>query len=454
MPRCFMIKMLRRWYRERSEGPWVRPWGLAAPVLVLIVCLPMLRPLLHPTDVSDNEWQRLETIQAIVERHTFNLSSQGTSRFSPQPPVLAAMLAGPYWVMYRMGLSIDSNPALAPYILTLLGSTLPVAAAGGMVYRMGRLFELTRPWRMLLAVGVVFGSGLISYATVLNSHAPGAALVLAACGCFFHACTARTQGSAMAWFGFGGFAVALASTIDMASVAFLCLLPAVVLAMRWSPSAKVAAICAYILGILGPAVLHAVLTVPLTGDVRPGFLHGQVLSVPASGDDDDAPSMATMAALHFADGILGPHGLLSHFPILLLGIGGIGAVLHRHWPGYTKALAVVCFGSALLIVLVYITLNCNWDQPMFSVRWFVVFLPALLFWAGAWMRKPHHPAMWAGMGVLLGISVLISILGAAAPFPPASRPGEYTVYTAMRYLIKGNPSNAEHPHPSLAGKRS
>jgi hypothetical protein len=437
-----MRELLRRWYRSRLEGPWVRPWGLAAPILVLVVCLPMLRPLLHPTDVSENERQRIETIQAIVERHSFNLSLSGPAQFSSQPPVLSALLAGPYWVMHRWGLGLDSSP-LAAYILTLLGSTLPVAAAGGMVYRMGRLFELQRPWRMVLAVSTVFGSGLVAYATVLNSHAPGAALVLAACGCFFHACTARTRGTSIAWFGFGGFAVALAAVIDLGAIAFLLLLPAIILALRWPLTAKAAGISAYLLGALGPILLHAVLTVPQTGDMRPGLLHVQLLPPLPPADDEDAPSPMTVSLLHFADGVLGPHGLLSHFPVILFGIGGVGAVLHRHWPPYTKALAVVCFMAALMIVGVYITVNCNWDQPMISARWFIIFMPALLFWAGAWLRKSHHPVMWSIAGALLVVSTLASVLGAAAPFPPTARNGEYTLVSAIRYLVKGAPATVQ-----------
>src|SRR5260370_1257356 len=87
--------------------------------------------------------------------------------------------------------------ALASPILVLVvalpGATLPVAGAAGLIYRMGRLFELKRPLRTALAAIVVFGSGLISYAVVLNSHAPAAALVLCACGCIVHVLASKKQ---------------------------------------------------------------------------------------------------------------------------------------------------------------------------------------------------------------------------------------------------------------------
>ena len=60
---------IRRWQAK----PKVRPWALAGPVIVLLICLPLLRPMRHPTEVSDDETARLETIRALVERHTFAL---------------------------------------------------------------------------------------------------------------------------------------------------------------------------------------------------------------------------------------------------------------------------------------------------------------------------------------------------------------------------------------------
>lgn len=425
----------------------MRPWGLAAPVGVLLVCLPLLRPLLHPGDLSDNERERLAVVQAMVERGEMKLEYSafpGGARDGPaepkQPPVMAALLYGPYWVMYKAGLSFKSSPTITPYVLTLLGCTLPVAGAAGLVYRMGRLFELTRPWRMLLAVAAVFGSGLVSYATVLNSHAPAAALLLAACGCLLQSGTTRSRPRARSWVMLAGFAAGLAGVIDLGALAFVALFLVILGAMRWTAGAKVAAAFSYLLGVAGPVALHCALTIPITGDVRPGFLHEHSARTREMGqaiDEDDVPSRVTIAARNFADGVLGPHGLLSHFPVLLFGVGGISAVLHRHWPAATKAFAVVTLAGALAIVGAYVVLDPDWTQPMFSTRWFIVFVPLLVFWAGAWLRRNHHPVVWAGAAVVLAFSMVASMLGAAAPFPPPKRAGqhEYTVVSAGRMLI-------------------
>ena len=299
---------------------------------------------------------------------------------------------------------------------------------------------------MTLAIAAVFGSGLVSYATVLNSHAPAAFFVLGACGCFFHAGLTKQVVRSYAWIGLAGLCAALAASIDMAAVAYLVLLIGIILAMRWPITSRLSGLIWYVAGAVGPILLHAWLTVPITGDMRPGFLHPELAPPPhqaaSEADESDRLTYAETVALHLADGLLGPHGLLSHFPIVLFGIGGIGAVLHRHWPLPTKVLALISLSAAMVIVIAYVVSGADWAQPMFSVRWFIVFMPLLVYWCGAWLRKSHPPIMWVAAAVLLVFSMLTTILGATAPFV-AARDGEYTAYLAARQLIKPPPPKAD-----------
>src|SRR5205814_3891920 len=175
-----------------------------------------------------------------------------------------ALLAGPYWLMHKLGLTFESNEALAVYLLTLIGVTLPVAAAAGLIYRMGRLFELSRPWRMTLAIAAVFGSGLVSYATVLNSHAPAAFFVVGGCACFFHSGLTRRVVRSYAWLGLAGLCAAFAATIDMAACVYLVLLVGIIVAMRWPLAMRLNGLIWYLGGAVGPILLHAALVVPIT----------------------------------------------------------------------------------------------------------------------------------------------------------------------------------------------
>ena len=476
---------LRRWAARKH----VRPWALAAPVAVLLICLPLLSPLRRPAmaDMNDEEMARWGTVQALVEQQTFAIDGTPFGRtrqrvriaevdYANQPPTQGLLLAGPYWVMYHgFGLRFRDDPALVQYLLTLIAVTVPVAAAAGMLYRMGRLFELPRPWRAGLALAVVLGSGLVSYATVLNPFAPAASLVLVGAAILVQVSRIRSPFRSGGYLASAGFFTALAAAVHPAAAPFLILFAGVICFMRWRPSVRLGGVLMYCLGALPPILLHISLSLPITGDWRLGLapvvprhmlrlphdlavraLHKTgraagravaavppptVVDVP---DDDgtiiDGSSSAWDAVGRFADRLtaagFGSHGLLVHFPVLVFGGAGLWIVVRRNWPGATKGLAVATLLGGGIILLRYVVVPPNWKYAMFGVRWYVVFLPLLLFWAGAWCRRSHHPGTWATAAVLLAFSCGVSLIGATDPMP---RNGydRYTPVAALEHLWAG-----------------
>jgi len=94
-------------FNRLIEGRHVRPWALSAPIVVLLICLPMLRPLRQPDPrmMSDDEQARLATVQAIVEQHTLAIEATsfpathdriavGPHIYSNQPPIWRFCSAG------------------------------------------------------------------------------------------------------------------------------------------------------------------------------------------------------------------------------------------------------------------------------------------------------------------------------------------------------------------------
>jgi hypothetical protein len=486
---------------------------LAAPILVLLICLPLMRPLRHPDPemISDDEQARLATIQAVVEQHTLEI--QRTSFFatqdvfsvkdrkgqwhwySDQSPVMSVLLSGPYYVMYKSGLSFERNPVLAEYLLTLFGVTLPIAFAAGLFYRMGRLFEMPRPYRAGLALAVVIGSGWISYGTVLSAGAAAAALVVMGAAALVQATLTRNRIGAAAWIAVGGLCVALAATYELTALAFLIFMLLVVGAFRWPAAARIGAIASYALGAAIPILLYVALNKPITGDLLPGFLHPDPIASSvassvgsASADrsivlsstgplkrtlqdaqaaptdsfragpsgrvkhpleeDEDPPSF-WRNAFHdlssFAIAFVGGHGLLTHFPVLIVGMLGIVTILRRHWPRTTKVMACATVLAGLSIVIGYTLQHADWSDAMFANRWFLVFLPLTLFWSGAWLRRSHPPAAWVSAGVLWGFSALIALLGATDPQPRQGY-NRYTAAGAFMHLVQ---PPVQHKVPEL-----
>jgi hypothetical protein len=429
--------------------------------------------------MSDEEMSRWATVQALVEHQTFAIEGTDFSNtrqkvkvadvyYSDQAPTQGLLLAGPYWVMYKLGLRLHERPALVEYLLTMLAVTIPVAAAAGMLYRMGRLFELRRPYRAGLALAVVLGSGMVSYATVLNPYAPAAALILGATAILVQVSLVRSPLRSGGFLTSAGFFAALAAAIDPPAVVFTILFMGVILVMRWRWSLRIGGVLMYCIGMIPPIMLHLSLSVPITGDWRLGLASvntyrtsAEVVPMPPSGQvkaaeiEDDSlsgPPSSGQIVGTFLNRLLaaffGSHGLLSHFPILIFGIVGVASVMHRHWPATTKMLAVATTVGALIVILRYVWLPIDWRWAMFANRWYVVFLPLVLFWSGAWLRKSHHPATWATAGVLLAISIAVSLVGATYPMPHEGY-DRYSVVGAVHGLMT---SNGTEDLPVIAGR--
>ncbi len=223
---------------------------------------------------------------------------------------------------------------------------------------MGRLFELRRPIRALLAMGVALGSGLISYGVVLNPHAPAAALILAAVACFAHVAVSKHPRATSGWVGVAGtLAPPFAATIDPTAIIFLVLFAASrFLRCGWArPHENRRDVPLSASGHAGPLTVHAAMTMPITGDMLPSQFHHEMAPTrivlaptrtPAAPIDDiDEPAASgwwnTLGVnlSRIGSAFFGGHGIFSHFPIMLLGIFGVAAVMHRHWPLTTKTLA-------------------------------------------------------------------------------------------------------------------
>jgi hypothetical protein len=407
------------------------------------------------------------------------LIQSGDRFYSDQPPMMAFLLSGPYWLLHEMGYRLRENSVLVPYLLTLIGVTLPAAGAAGVAYRMGRIFELRRPYRALLAMSVVMGTGLLSYAVVLNQYAPAAALVLASAGCIVQLAASKKPKRGGAWLILSGLCAALAATLEPSAILFFFLFIIVILTLRLRWILQIGGILLYLLGATPPVALHAILVMPITGDLRPGSMHpelsifathprrfrvaeqlsGEITATsPATHSTDDIPDPDDTTGGTWLERIgrivgrvcgelLGTHGVLSHFPVMVLGVAGVFAVMHRHWPSSTKTLAAIAGIAPVAGLVVLAFLPYAPDGSEFANRWMLIFLPLLLFWAGAWLRRPHQPAVWSVAGTLLGFSIFVSLIGATDPMPRAGY-SQYTLGGALRTLIKPPPMTAKpSTHP-------
>jgi hypothetical protein len=313
-----------------------------------------------------------------------------------------------------------------------------------MTYRLGRMFELHRPLRVGLGLGAVIASGLITYGVVMNRHAPAAALLLLAVTCISHLVVAEHPYRDLLMSALAGFFAALAATVDPPAIALGTLLCLVLLAMRWNAATRIGAVVLFLAGGAPVILLNIVLLHSIGIPLQSVFSAPQPRGVPAlalpaisvsnidtvtpAGFDDEADAEAAPSAIqatwaHVAGvigGILeaavGGHGLLSHFPILAVGVLGAILALHRNWTGATKALAAVTLFSGALLVGAY-----SLQEPMpvtsYGAPWFVATAPVVLLWAGVWLKRSHRTQSWVTASCVLAFSVVVSIVGMVDPAP-------------------------------------
>src|SRR5688500_6109541 len=88
------------------QGPSLRPWAVAGPVLVLLLAAPLIRPLWSPGHASDREVVILESVRSVLRNHTLSVDprlvppSDSTyddvngRRFSAEPPAFTVVFSG------------------------------------------------------------------------------------------------------------------------------------------------------------------------------------------------------------------------------------------------------------------------------------------------------------------------------------------------------------------------
>jgi hypothetical protein len=209
----------------------------------------------------------------------------------------------------------------------------------------------------------VFATGLFSYATVLNAHVPAATLVLAAAACHVHLATAPSGPSPRSGCSAPGCAPRWrASSTRRPSRSCRCW-PASRSRSGGGRGCGSAGWLLFLVGAAGPLALHASLTLPVTGDLFQGMGFAPPPGMRAEPtawllpDEPDEPRSAWrtigQTAASVAAVLFGSHGLLSHFPVLVVGAVGVSMVMHRHWPPAAKVLAAATLAGAVFLLVAY-----------------------------------------------------------------------------------------------------
>lgn len=384
--------------------------------------------------LSGNDRSRWCTVRALVERGTYAIDDihvlpgwdtidmvyHDGHYYSSKPPLLATLLAGPYWIIHRTtGATLGTHPYEIGRAMLLLVNVLPLVVYFVLLARVVDRFGGTDWGRLFVVASATLGTFLTTFAVVLNNHTIAA---VSAMGAVYLAIRIWYDGERRWWYFAGcGSLAAFTAANELPALAFFALLTAALLL-----KATRRTLTAFLPGALVVTAAFFGTNYAAHGTLIPPYAHRSAEGGEANWYDytyerdgkvrdsywnnrigiDRGEEDPWRYALHV---LVGHHGIFSLTPVWLLTLVGFG--LHarradlplREFALFVAVLTVVCLAFYLSRPLVDrnyggMTSGFRW-MFWFAPLWLLVMLPAAD--ACATRRWARGAAL-----VLLGVSVL------------------------------------------------
>ncbi|HEX7378450.1 MAG TPA: hypothetical protein VF278_15130 [Pirellulales bacterium] len=395
--------------------------------------------------LSSNDRSRWATVRSLVELGTYQIdeivrqpnwdtidmvkhddlgrpapAAEEGHLYSSKPPLLATLMAGPYWLVHKLtGATLADRPYAIGRGLLLLFNVLPMAIYFAVVARLIERFGTSDWGRLFVMAGAAFGTFLSTFVVTINNHltaAVAAALALDAALRIWYDEERRAR-----WFVSAGVFSAFTAANELPALAFFA---AVATGLLYKVPAKtLSAFLPAALLVLAAAegtnyLAHHSWIPPYAhwkaGDnwydyqfLRDGKVRDSYWSKPAgrSPIDQGEPDQA-IYAFH---ALIGHHGIFSLTPIWLLSFLGMGMFCLRRSPDW-RALGVLLTSVSLVCVVFYLLRPLeqrNYGGMTSGFRWVFWFAPLWLLGMlpmADWMASRRA---WRGVAlVLLALSVL------------------------------------------------
>ena len=446
--------------REEAPGgpvvPLLRPVHPLRPWLIGVAFGMALIPAAVRPRMSGNVWPRYMTIESIVERGTQavdrspmlrpsgtpDLARYGGRLYSDKPPVLSVLGAAVYAPLYLWGGLRFPDPRSGPRDLVALNLVMIAAfVATSTAWTLAwvrRLLQTTRfPVWVSDLLTLAFGAGslLLTYGVTFNNHSVAAGLITAAFGLVILEDPALHRvGRRRAW---AGCCASMAATIDLPAggVAFVVLGGWLAARARGLP-------VAFLLGAVGPALLHAAAQWPISGSLRPAQLDRRALEYPGSYWTSEVGRFReTGPRWRFGlELLIGPQGWLTITPALVFAPIGL-ALASRRGPLKAAALATSTLVGALLVFYIWGVRVTDFAGLSFGVRHLLPVTPLACVFAAVALDRLR--GRWAGLvfATLLAIGAVYAYEGMQDPWTRAERRDEPAMRFLQRFVL--------YPHTSF-----
>jgi hypothetical protein len=321
---------------------------------------------------------------------TIDMVKHNDHLYSSKPPLLATVMAGVYWPIYRFGgVTLATHPYEIDRFMLVLFNVMPLVVCFVLLAALVERFGATDWGRIFVMAAAAFATFLTTFSVVINNHVPAAVCVLIA---VFATVRIICDGERrLRFFVISGLFAALAVTCELPSVAFAAVV-AIVLLWRaprqtllvFTPTALLIAAAFFgtnwlAVGTWEPAYSHRADT---NGDwydytyERNGREIESYWRHPA-GVDVGEPSQS-MYVLHV---LVGHHGIFSLTPIWLLSVVGAMIGIWRPYDPRFRWIAAGILVISLACVTFYVMqpqLNRNYGGLTSGLRWVFWFAPLWL----------------------------------------------------------------------------
>ena len=322
---------------------------------------------------------------------------------SSKPPMLPLFMTVEYLALNALfGLHLDSPEDTSEIIRWLSMTLIGIPYLLGLVFfvKTLRMFHIDPLARLVLLIGLAFGTQWWGYATNINNHVPAAGLLVVALYLALGLAEGKVDARPWRFFLFG-FVGALVPTIDMpagifvlaAGIYLVLKLPR--LTLIWVP-----------LGMILPLAVHFGIMIGVTGSPVPVQTRWDELYLSESSywrNPRGIDALNEPKLNYFFHMTFGRVGLFSLFPITFLGfIAGVLAVLRREFP--YRVMLLGGLAAFVILTLYYLTGTNNYGGEAFGFRWYIVAMPVLLLMAAPWLAQFRSRGAWLVVAFLLGVS--------------------------------------------------
>ena len=371
---------------------------------------------------------RLGTIESIVERGTYQLDlssfrntidkiSRDGHFYSHQPPLLSTLEAPVYWVLRLSGARFHNRGRFVlTYAFTLLTNGVALALTVLVFAGILKMAAVAQPWRDVLAVLLPLGTWLLPYALVTNNHGISALLVAVLTWLLL---TLEWQGSTAGRALAIGVVLGLLVAIEILPVVSFAPLGLIYVLMRRDLDARARLLC--VAGVAMPLVAHAVLNIPITGDVIPAGFHAELFRFEGSGFDESALTGTLKhaslgdAASYAWQSLFAVKGFFVFAPLCLLGLV-CGVVEWRWWAARARGTYVVLAGSAAISLIVAVLTTNNLGGSAVGFRHATYLSPVFAVMLLPWLTSESSSRCKATVAIASVSTVLMLVFAAPDPW--------------------------------------